>query len=615
MRKSRAQNFLETILFYGRGQKDAKGKRMFSMLHLALFIFFSTTIVFLVTASVSYTATRNKAMKDANIIMNQNMALATEIINKHVMSVENAGYSLASILLDKKIEYDENGKPYPKYFINEEYTQKSIDQLYDILERFVRANPHLWGAAFGYEPHVYEEKTGKSIAPFVRHTNDTLYERLNLPDNMNDYKNDDWYKTTKKVGRPRWCLPFTDIKGEVISCFCIPVYQSDGRYLGTIAVDMRLRGFSEDLKREIHPYKGSEVMVIGPGNMFLVHPDQSCVMSCSIESIEKFEKEKEEKDATLFYQKMDSDQMIVAVSCPNNAIYAEIDELLRKLMSYIGWGLFFVEFFCLMIFLQLKRLVESKVTIEGELTIASNIQKSMLPMMFPAFPDRNDLDLYATLKPAKSIGGDLYDYVIRKNSEGHDTLVFAIGDVSGKGVPASLLMAVVCSLFRDMAMKSTDPKVIASDINNCISIRNEYNMFCTMFVGSLDLETGLLSFCNAGHNQPIMLKDGKACFLDVIPNIPLGAFENFEYESESIMMDNGEMLFAYTDGVTEAENTFHNDYSDGKLLKVLNEMTTTKTIDVVNHVAKSVHDFAGNTEQSDDITMLAIKLNKDIKVN
>lgn len=609
--KDKRDNFLNNIL-YGRGQRDAKGKKMFSMLQLALFIFVSSTVVFLVTAVISYTVTRDKAMKDAQAIMDRNMALATEIINRHVMGVENAGNSLASILLDKEIVYDGKGEPSVKYIFHGEYGHKSIDELYLILEKFVKANPHLWGAAIGFEPFVYHKQGIENIAPFVRHTNDTLYEHLNLPDMNNDYRNDDWYKTTKEVGRARWSLPFIDVKGEVISCYCIPVYYEDGRYLGTIAVDMMLRGFSDELKREIHPYQGAEVMVIGPGNMFLVHPDQSCVMNCSIESIEKFEKEKEEKDATLFYQMMDSDQMIVAVSCPNNAIYAEIDKLLDRLLRYAGRGLLLIEICCLITFFQLKRMVESKTSIENELTIASNIQKSMLPMMFPAFPDRKDLDLYATLKPAKSIGGDLYDYVIRKNTEGHDTLVFAIGDVSGKGIPASLLMAVVCSVFRDMAMKTTDPKVIASDINNCISQRNEYDMFCTMFIGSLDLDTGLLTYCNAGHNQPVIIKDGKAHFLDVIPNIPLGAFNGFEYQSESLPMNEGEILFAYTDGVTEAEDMSHNEYSDEKLLAVLNTIIKTKTIDIINDVANSVHDFVGKTDQSDDITMLAVKLNRTL---
>lgn len=485
----------------------------------------------------------------------------------------------------------------------------TIEQLYIILEKFVKANPHLWGAAIGFEPFVYPEYGEKGVAPFLRHTNDTLYERLDLPTMENDYRNDDWYKTTKELGKPRWCLPFVDVKGEVISCFCIPIYLEDGSFFGAIAVDMMLKNFADELKKEIQPYKGAEVMVIGPGNKFLVHPNHNYEMN--IEStITELEEKTKKNDATLFHHTMDSDDMTVAVSCPNNAIYSEIDDLLHHLLWYSAIGLLIVEIICLITFFQVRRVVESKASIEGELTIASNIQMSMLPMLFPAFPERKDIDLFASLKPAKSVGGDLYDFILSKNDMGHDTLVFTIGDVSGKGVPAALLMAVVCSLFRDVASKSTDPKVILTDINDCISQRNEYNMFCTMFIGSLDLETGKIDYCNAGHNQPVLIKNGQANFVEVKPNIPLGSFSGFEYESETAIMDDDDMLFIYTDGVTESENVLHKEFSDEKLLEVLNQTVSKKTINVIDEVAKSVMQFVGKADQSDDITMLAVRKNK-----
>lgn len=605
--KDKTITFLKTIS-YGMGKKDANGKTMYSMVQLALFIFLSAGIVFMISASVSYYFTRKKAMKDATAIMQLNMNLATEIINGHVKQAEISGYDLTSLFFEKKVLTDKNGQPFDRYYFTG--NKHSIEEIYQILDQFMRSNSSVTGACIGFEPIAYPEYGETGVAPFVKYINDSTYEWLNLPDMNSVYREKDWYKNTKEYGRARWSLPYKDVQGDVISTFCIPIYAHGDIYIGTVAMDMNLKYFSDILKEEIHPYKGSEVMLIGPGNMFLVHPDQSCVMECSVESIEKLEKEKEQEDATLFYHTMDSDNMIVAVSCPNNAIYEEIDDLLRKLMIMAGIGLFLIEICCLMTFYQLKRVVESKSVIEGELNIASNIQMSMLPMMFPAFPERNDLDLYATLKPAKTVGGDLYDYIIRKNDAGHDTLVFAIGDVSGKGIPASLLMAVVCSLFRNTAMKTTDPRSIATDINDCISQRNEYNMFCTMFLGSLDLETGVLTYCNAGHNQPVFISNTKARFLDVIPNIPLGSFGGFEYESESMQMTNDDTLFIYTDGVTEAENMVHNEYSDEQLLSLLNNIPRGNAVDVIEQVAKSVKEFVGQAEQSDDITMLAVRLNK-----
>ncbi|MCQ2344678.1 MAG: SpoIIE family protein phosphatase [Paludibacteraceae bacterium] len=610
--KEKTVAFLQTII-YGFGKRDANGKRIYSMLQLALFIFISSGIVFMVTAAISYHTTREKALKDATALMQLNMDLATEIIDNHVKQAESSGFSLTSLFFNKEM-FVNDGDTIFRFVYEGDKAKPSIAEIYRILDKFTKSNHSVTGAAIGFEPGIYPEYGEVSVAPFVRQSpdNDTVYEWLDLPDMNSVYREKDWYKTTKEVGVPRWSPPYLDVKGAVITTFCIPVYKKNGDYIGTVAMDMNLEVFSKRLRSEINPYNGSELMLIGPKNMFLVHPDQSCVMNCSIESIESLRRETEDKNATLFYHRMDSDEMIVAVSCPNNAIYAEIDELLRRLMKYAGRGLLLVEICCLLTFFQLKRLVESKASIENELNIAANVQRSMLPMMFPAFPDRKDLDLCAKLVPAKSIGGDLYDYVIRKNDAGHDTLLFAIGDVSGKGISASLLMVVVCALFRDMAMKTTDPMLVASDINDCISERNEYNMFCTMFVGSLDLVTRELRYCNAGHNQPVIIKKGKASFINVIPNIPLGTFGGFEYQSESLVMDKEDILYIYTDGVTEAENMFKKMYSDERLLELLDGTVESKASDLIDKVFNSVNSFVGKADQSDDITMLAIKLN-DIK--
>jgi len=603
--------FLKEI-FYGKSKRDANGKRIYSMAQLAFFIFISSTLVYTVTAGLSYKLTREKAMQGATAIMQLNMDLATEIINNHIKQAESSGYSLTSTYFDKRLHINENGDTSFRFVYDGGKEKPTIGEIYKVLDQFMRANTTVTGACIGFEPEIYKEYGDSSVAPFVRRSteNDTVYEWLDLPKMNSQFREKDWYKTTKEMGIARWSPPYRDVMGAVITTFCIPVYSENGDYIGTVAMDMNLNVFSNQLKEEIKPYRGSEVMVIGPNNMFLVHPDQGCVLNCSIESIEKFEKEKAEENATLFYHSMDSDGMIVAISCPNNEIFKDLDSLLDRMLRFSGWGLLLIEIIALMTFSQVKRLVESKTSIEGELKIASNIQMSMLPMMFPAFPERNDLDLCASLKPAKSVGGDLYDYVIRKNSEGHDTLVFAVGDVSGKGVPASLLMAVVCSLFRDMALKTTDPKIIATDINNCVSERNEYNMFCTMFIGSLDLETGRLSYCNAGHNQPVTIRNGKAEFLEVIPNMPLGSFRGFEYESEELVMNREDILYVYTDGVTEAENMIHNEYSDEKLLDVLSKLDKKTTAEILHGVSESVAQFAGKADQSDDITMLAVKLNK-----
>ena len=251
---------------------------------------------------------------------------------------------------------------------------------------------------------------------------------------------------------------------------------------------------------------------------------------------------------------------------------------------------------------ELKTTTANKERIESELRIAREIQMGMIPKIFPPFPDREDIDLYATLKPAKEVGGDLYDFFI----EG-DILYFTIGDVSGKGVPASLLMAVTRSLFRNMAPHVQEASRIAESLNNSISAGNESSMFVTLFVGILDLKTGRLRYCNAGHNAPVFLSSGKAEWLPVLPNLPLGLLEGFGYREQEIVLPGDATLFLYTDGVTESENTAKELFSEDRLIEFLEKQIHEAPTGLVNGMMSEIDKHAAGTEQSDDITMLCLR--------
>lgn len=253
---------------------------------------------------------------------------------------------------------------------------------------------------------------------------------------------------------------------------------------------------------------------------------------------------------------------------------------------------------------ELKLTTANKERIESELRIARNIQMGMIPKIFPPFPEREDIDLYAMLEPAKEVGGDLYDFFIEDNK-----LYFAVGDVSGKGVPASLLMAVTCRLFRTVAAGNCDPAAIVSLLNNALSESNESNMFCTFFVGILDLCNGELKYCNAGHNAPYLIADnGEVNTLDVEPNLALGVFAGFPYEGQKTVLKGGTGLFLYTDGVTEAENVSKVLYDETRLARVL--ATSSGNAEAfVRSVRSSVKEHVVDAEQSDDITMLCLVFN------
>ena len=199
----------------------------------------------------------------------------------------------------------------------------------------------------------------------------------------------------------------------------------------------------------------------------------------------------------------------------------------------------------------LREATAEKERIGSELRIARDIQQSMVPKTFPPYPERKDIDIFALLEPAKEVGGDLYDFNIRDGK-----LFFCIGDVSGKGVPASLVMAVTRSLFHIVSDHEDQPEIIVTDINESLSEMTDSDMFVTLFVGVLDLSTGMLRYCNAGHEEPLLLGKG----VGVLPsnsNIPVGVMSGWNYIGHETLVYPGTTIFMYTDGLTEAENATH----------------------------------------------------------
>ena len=240
--------------------------------------------------------------------------------------------------------------------------------------------------------------------------------------------------------------------------------------------------------------------------------------------------------------------------------------------------------------------------IEGELQIARDIQMGMVPRKVPAFPERKDIDLYASMTPAKEVGGDLYDYFIKDNF-----LYFAVADVSGKGVPASLFMAVTRNLFRVVGSACLPPEEIARQINDTVSEDNEQLMFITMFIGRINLEDGSLSFCNCGHNPPVLLRDTPE-FMECEPNVPLGIAPGFVFKGQTIKVFRGTPILLYTDGLNEAENSAHEEFGNDRLIETLSATPFLDSQSTIQALLDAVHAHVGGAEQSDDLTLLCIDI-------
>lgn len=253
---------------------------------------------------------------------------------------------------------------------------------------------------------------------------------------------------------------------------------------------------------------------------------------------------------------------------------------------------------------QLTATTAAKERIESELRIAHDIQMGILPKVFPAFPERTEVDVYATIVPAKEVGGDLYDFFFIDDSQ----LCFLVGDVSGKGVPAAFFMAVTKTLLKAVTERGAEPGAILAKVNDDLAADNPSCMFVTLFLAILDLETGTLRYANAGHNPPVLLGfKGDLQWIDTLEEPMAGAMPDMTYTTRAMQLEPGDTLFMYTDGVTEAMNTNGALYEETRLLDTLAAHAGDDITSLIRGVEASVAAFAGEAEQSDDITMLAVR--------
>ena len=259
---------------------------------------------------------------------------------------------------------------------------------------------------------------------------------------------------------------------------------------------------------------------------------------------------------------------------------------------------------------RLEETTAAKERIESELRIAREIQMGMVPHIFSNFPAEAGIDLYALMNPAKEVGGDLYDFFLQGSR-----LYLCVGDVSGKGVPASMTMAVAVNLFRNVAKEGFPPEYIATRLNETLVGGNESGMFVTMFIAEIDLTTGRMNYCNAGHNPPIIIdrplaphEPCRPAFIEMESNAPLGLWPDLEYIGESLENVRRRTLFLYTDGITEAENYSHEQFGDERVLDFFKKRpydSAKQTVDLMN---AAVTAFVGDAEPSDDLTMLCFRI-------
>lgn len=493
------------------------------------------------------------------------------------------------------------------------------DSLSRVCQRIVEGNPVVVGSTVALMPGY--SRRYPLYAPYVCQQADTIAIKT-LATTEYDYPSQEWFVKPLETDRGYWSEPYVDEGGGEIlmTTYSEPIKDKHGRQSAVITGDISLEWLA-DLTGHIDIYPNAICLMTSRTGQLMMNPAQDLALLQSVaQRVEMFrssEEFKQMKQAMLggeygntvlsagnvkwftFYAPVERTGWSMCIVIPEDDIFGSFRKTDRivKLLQVLG---------LLMLILILQALARSQIRfnrlnerrekMENELHIASEIQMSMVPKVFPPFPERHDLDIAADIVPAKEVGGDLYDYFIRD-----EKLFFCLGDVSGKGIPASLVMAVTRSMFRTISAHEDSPSAILSNLNNSLADMNETDMFVTFFLGVLNLSDGRLTYCNAGHNPPMILTDS-ILNLPVEANLPLGVLKGMDFVEQEIQLHYDDALFLYTDGLSEAENNAHEQFGVYRIEAALHGRKN--AFDHLKNMQKHVNDFVGSAPQSDDLTML-----------
>ena len=571
--------------------KERKGSRLILILLTALLLE--------LVAALQYTYTRNLLIKEEERITRMELTMESEII---LHTLEEAELSM---------------------FENEWSVKESLahpDSLFGAVGRMIESNSNVAGACIAVLPDYYPEK-GRLFEPYAhREDGRILVDQIAGPDH--DYTLGPYFQQALREETEFWSDPYdygTD-PVQKLTTYTYPVRDRSGRLAAICGLDIDLTWLSDTLN--VHPYYPSSFgfmltrngrLVAGPredrvsprtmdyvaGLVMDPTVDRTIRGRHRVSCIE-FRDPVSGKRAYLDYRALPRDPgWIVAEVSYRDEVLAPVRSMMWRILLMALAGFAFLLVIIHRFARNGKRLWEADVKqarIGSELRIARRIQEEMLPK---ASLDRSDLTARGSLTPAKEVGGDLFDYYIRE-----EKLFFCIGDVCGKGVPAAMLMAVVHSMLRMLSEQEEAPARILGELNREACRNNATGTFVTLFLGVLDLSTGRLRYCNAGHDRPVLVGDSVE-ELPALANVPVGSFDDVTYQEQEAMVAPGTLLFLYTDGVTESMDADRRQYGRERLLGALSACPRKPDV-LVRTIEAGVRAFAGEAEQSDDLTMLAI---------
>lgn len=507
------------------------------------------------------------------------------------------------------------------------------DSMGRVTQRIVQDNPVVVGSTVAFVPGYNKQGL---FAPYsYREEGTGLIKLKTLATAEYDYPSQEWFTKPIELDAGYWSEPYIDEGGGdmLMTTYSLPLRDAKGNVAAVITADISLDWLNE-LVGNISVYPNAYSVLLSRSGQVMVCPVETLVMNTSIQEIQESSMADNEAfrnishsmlsgesgniritnqgiTSQVYFSPVERTGWSMSIVIPESEIYAGIRRIgmIVKLLQILGIVMLILILRSVAKRQQLyQKLNEQKERIEGELQIASAIQMAMIPKIYPPYPERDDIDVYGKLTPAKEVGGDLFDFYIRD-----EKLFFCIGDVSGKGVPASLYMMVTKALFRTISAHESQPHKIVSSLNDALSADNESNMFVTMFLGVLDLPTGRLHYCNAGHDAPFLIGNTGAGMIPVDSNLPIGVIPDWKFSQQETIIDPDTSIFLYTDGLTEAENKTHGQFEMDRVKELAHKLQKDRAFSptvIIERMTDAVHDFVGDADQSDDLTMLAIQYTK-----
>lgn len=501
------------------------------------------------------------------------------------------------------------------------------DSLFGVTRRIVEQNPDLNGCCIAMIPDYYPEK-GRLFEPYTSRNGSNI-NTYQLASEEHDYTKGDQYIHSMAYDTAYWGEPYfyeeDGVKNTLIT-YSFPIHDASGRVVGLVAADLDDDWLGRVLNsRHFFPssydflLSGQGRLICGPEENEIQHQVVEKMVNMLNDSTIKRTLSSSGSTQLLTFNDNGSKGYVfhttpkslkpwqLAVVNYEDEVFNPIVKMRHRNFLLMLLGLLVMGFIIHRSAKSITRLQKANMEnerVENELNIARKIQMDMVPKAFPPFPERSDLNIYGSLVPAKLVGGDLYDFFIRD-----EKLYFCIGDVSGKGVPGALVMATGYTLYHSLAAHESNPSRIMQALNEALSKDNEANMFVTMFIGVLDLPTGKLRYCNAGHERPFIIGQ-EIRALQVKPHLPLGVVDDMIYTTQEDILAQGDMVFLYTDGLTEAMDTKHEQFGVKRVESVLDTFDgrgDVPTETLIDLLSERVADFVGNAEQSDDLTLLAIQ--------